>query len=102
MEGGDEMRDVVTSAVRPLLLGCGKVARRTAWRFFAEYSVTSTVLDRRRTFGSYFSLFFSFGGNAEHFKLGKKVNEKTIWRIRKGKMREKRKQFQMKTVEWKV
>jgi len=54
------MRDVVTSAVRPLLLGCGKVARQTAWRFFAEYSVTSTVLDRRRTFGSYFSLFFSF------------------------------------------
>lgn len=54
------MRDVVTSAVRPLLLGYGKVARQTAWRFFAEYSVTSTVLDRRRTFGSYFSLFFSF------------------------------------------
>lgn len=54
------MRDVVTSAVRPLLLGYGKVARQTAWRFFAEYGVTSTVLDRKRTLGAYLSLFFSF------------------------------------------
>ena len=54
------MRDVVTSAVRPLLLGYGRVARQTAWRFFAEYGVMSTVLDKKRTLGSYFSVFSSF------------------------------------------
>ena len=54
------MRDVVTSAVRPLLLGYGKVARHTAWRFFAEYGVISTVLDRERSLGAFFPLFFSF------------------------------------------
>ena len=54
------MREVVFSAVRPLILGDGKAARRTAWRFFAEYGVSSTVLDQMRTLGSYFSLFSSF------------------------------------------
>lgn len=59
-KGVSKMREVVFSAVRPLILGDGKLARRTAWRFFAEYGVMSTVLDKKRTIGSYFSLFSSF------------------------------------------
>ena len=54
------MRDVVISAVRPLLLGYSKVSRLTAWRFFAKYGVVSTVLDQKRTVGSYFTLFSVF------------------------------------------
>ena len=54
------MREVVFSAIRPLILGDGRLARQTAWRFFAAYGVTSTVLDKKRTLGSYFSIFSSF------------------------------------------
>ena len=51
------MRDVVMTAVRPLLLGGGRVARETAVRFFLEYRVFSVLLDRKRPL---FSLFTSF------------------------------------------
>ena len=51
------MRDVVMTAVRPLLLGGGRVARETAVRFFMEYRVFSVLLDRKRPL---FSLFTSF------------------------------------------
>ena len=54
------MRDVVMSAVRPLLLGQGKSARRVAWRLFAEYGVISTLLDFKRTLGTVFYPFSSF------------------------------------------
>ena len=54
------MRDVVFSAMLPLILGDGKAARQTAWRFFASYGVRSTVMDKKRSFGSFFCPFFSF------------------------------------------
>lgn len=54
------MREVIFSAVRPLILGDGKAANLTAWRFFASYGVRSTVMDKKRSFGSYFCPFFSF------------------------------------------
>ena len=54
------MRDVVLSAVKPLLLGCGKTALGASLRFFAEYGAPSVVLDKKRTLGSYFYPFSSF------------------------------------------
>ena len=54
------MKDVVRSAVFPILLGYGKTARMTAWRLFADYGVRSVLLDREKPLGAFFSLFFTF------------------------------------------
>lgn len=54
------MRDVIYSSVRPLMLGDGKTARQAAWRFFAAYGVTSTVMDIKRSLISSLSPFLSF------------------------------------------
>ena len=43
------MREVVLSAVHPLILGDGKEARLAAWRFFAAYGVRSTITDKKQS-----------------------------------------------------
>ena len=60
MKGEQKVRDVVFSAVRPLILGDGRSAREVAWRFFASYSVRSTVMDKKCSLGSLFCPFLSF------------------------------------------
>ncbi len=59
-KGEAKMKDVVTTAVHPLLLGCGWTSIAVSWRFFAEYKAMSTLLDRKRTLLSHLSLFSSF------------------------------------------
>ena len=54
------MKEVIYSTVTPLLLGYGSVSKKTAWRLFACYRLISTVLDQKRSLGSFFSLFSVF------------------------------------------
>ena len=54
------MREVVLSAIHPLILGDGKEARLTAWRFFAAYGVRSTITDQKRSLATLLCPFSAF------------------------------------------
>lgn len=54
------MKYAVRSAVMPILLGFGKASIKTSWRLIAKYGILPTILDKKRSLGSFFTLFSMF------------------------------------------
>ena len=54
------MKYTVRSSVMPLLLGFGKESVKTSWRLTVKYGIVPTVLDKKKTLGSFFTLFSMF------------------------------------------
>ena len=54
------MKYAVRSSVMPLLLGFGKTSIKTSWRLTVKYGLLPTVLDKKRSLGSFFTALSMF------------------------------------------
>ena len=54
------MKYAVRSAVMPILIGFGKTSVKTSWKLIVKFGILPTVLDKKRSLGSFFASLSMF------------------------------------------